>query len=215
MGKRIPRCKLLAELNAVADTVDGTPTQEDMREHGEYSIDPYQRQFGSWNTAVETAGYEPNHQQQIVSDQQLIADLRAFAEELGETPTARQMVEFGPHSRYSYSSRFGSWNQAIEAAGLEVNQRRSAPDRVLLDELVDFAIEVEGVPTSIEMKKRGPRNPGIYVERFGSWDAALEKVGLELSQAGDAEAAVSGNTPEETASRHSTTESRTVPSSET
>lgn len=55
---KISRDSLLRELRDVAEKVDGSPTQAQMREHGEYSIGAYYTEFGSWNEAKEAADLE-------------------------------------------------------------------------------------------------------------------------------------------------------------
>ncbi|WP_162472539.1 homing endonuclease associated repeat-containing protein [Haladaptatus cibarius] len=52
-----------------------------------------------------------------LSADQLISDLQAFAEKLGEVPTQTAMNDRGPHSSTPYYNRFGSWN---DTAGLRV-----------------------------------------------------------------------------------------------
>lgn len=49
----------------------------------------------------------------------MIEALQIMAEEIGRTPYAQEMEEDGPFSSNSYQNRFGSWNEAIEAADLE------------------------------------------------------------------------------------------------
>lgn len=57
---RISEQRLLSELNRVAELCEGTPREIDMVLHGKFSHDAYIAHFGSWNDAVETAGFEPN-----------------------------------------------------------------------------------------------------------------------------------------------------------
>ena len=52
---RIPDAELLADLRRVADALGRRPTARDLREHGAYALATYQRRFGSWSAAVETA----------------------------------------------------------------------------------------------------------------------------------------------------------------
>ena len=52
----------------------------------------------------------------------MLEELRELAEELGRTPYAKEMEEDGPFSTNTYQNRFGSWNAALELAGLEPNR---------------------------------------------------------------------------------------------
>lgn len=50
---------LLTEIVRVAETLGQPPTSSEFREHGAYSLGPYQDRFGTFPRAVEAAGYEP------------------------------------------------------------------------------------------------------------------------------------------------------------
>lgn len=60
-----------------------------------------------------------------LSNETLLENLKAFAKEIGETPSANQMTDHGPHAVNSYSRTFGSWNSALEMAGLDKNHVQS------------------------------------------------------------------------------------------
>lgn len=58
MGKRIPDGDLLADIQAVAEQVGGAPTATEYDEHGKYSSGTMQNHFGTWNQALEKAGFD-------------------------------------------------------------------------------------------------------------------------------------------------------------
>jgi hypothetical protein len=118
--------------------------------------------------------------QNKISDKQLLQALRDFAEELGKTPTYTEMDNKGPHSGYTYESRFGKWNNALREAGLEVNWNIS--DEKALQNLREFAEELDKVPTTREMNNSGPHSSEVYKYRFGKWNNALREAGLEPNQ---------------------------------
>ena len=118
-----PVPELLEELRNLADELGKTPTKTEMSELGPYSYGSYTYRFGTWDAAVEAAGLEPNVGKGIViPDEDLLAELRRVADELGHAPTIREMREHGDHGVRTYQSRFGSWNEAIEEAGLTPNR---------------------------------------------------------------------------------------------
>lgn len=51
--------------------------------------------------------------------QELILIIQYKAEELGRAPTA---VEMKDPTSSAYSNRFGSWNNALRVAGLQINK---------------------------------------------------------------------------------------------
>ncbi|WP_392890079.1 homing endonuclease associated repeat-containing protein [Eubacterium limosum] len=59
--------------------------------------------------------------------QELIHFIQEKAKELGRTPTAGEMKN--PCSS-AYSNRFGSWNNALRAAGLQINKAHAGDCRV-------------------------------------------------------------------------------------
>lgn len=113
------------------------------------------------------------------SRERLLDDLRAFAEELGQTPTRTEMNESGPHSSTPYYTEFGSWNAALEAAGLETNHRNDVPDEELLEALRELDVELDRTPRFEDMAERGEFAPTTYVRRWGSWPEAKEAAGLD------------------------------------
>lgn len=56
----IPRKKLLAEIHHLHEDLGRVPSKSDMTEYGCYSTRTFQLEFGSWNDAIISAGYEPN-----------------------------------------------------------------------------------------------------------------------------------------------------------
>lgn len=56
-----------------------------------------------------------------IPKEELIADLQRVAEELGGSPSTSEYAEHGGYGVSTLSNRFGSWNGAKDAAGLEKN----------------------------------------------------------------------------------------------
>lgn len=124
----IPEEDLLDELRRLADELGRTPGMKMMSERGAYSGRVYPRRFGSWNEAVEAAGLEPNPQGgPLPTEEELLDELHRLGDELGHTPTHREMREQGNQSPSAYMKRFGSWNEAVEAAGFTPNPMGGHP----------------------------------------------------------------------------------------
>lgn len=83
-------------------------------------LEKYERNFCDRSCYMEWKG---EVREERIPDEKLIQNLRELAEELGRTPTMRDMANIGPHTCKTYQLRFGSWNEALQAADLEVNQR--------------------------------------------------------------------------------------------
>ena len=181
MTDPIPTEDLLEELQRLAAELEKTPTQKEMNEHGEYAAPTYQYRFGSWNAAIEIVGIEPNRpEDQEIPREDLLSELRRLADDLGQTPSKNQMKENGAYSTKPYRKRFGSWNGAIEAAGLDINQTgEQATDAALLDEIRRLAEVLGAVPSSRDMERHGRFSQTTYQRRFGSWNNAVENAGFE------------------------------------
>jgi len=175
------REELLTELRRLADEVDKTPTEAAMNDHGEYSVAPYYRVFGSWSAAVQAAGIEPNRPRKERSVSELLAELYRLAND-SDPPSQSQMNSDGAYSPQTYRAHFGSWIAALREAGFTppTNGTR-IPDADLCDALAELASELETTPTVTDMNDHGPYAASTYVNRFGSWDDALTAAGLNLS----------------------------------
>ena len=108
----------------------------------------------------------------------LLEALQSFAAELGETPTRTQMDDAGPYSSAPYYTEWGSWNDALDAAGLAANHRADIGDEELCEELRRIDDEVGRLPRFEDMDDYGEFSAHTYVRRFGSWEAAKEAAGL-------------------------------------
>ncbi|MHB9288155.1 homing endonuclease associated repeat-containing protein [Halobacteriales archaeon Cl-PHB] len=114
-----------------------------------------------------------------VSDDDLLDELRSLAEELGEPPTSRDVREQGTHSLGTYRRRFGSWNQALEAAGLEPHRNTGIDDEDIVDEIQRLTDELDRRPTVSDMLDVGKYSQTAVTNRFGNWNEALEVAGFE------------------------------------
>jgi hypothetical protein len=111
-----------------------------------------------------------------VSDDDMIADLRRVAhEDASETVTVRRYNEYGRFASAAIKSRFGSWNAALNAAGLATPNIHRLADEALWDNLRSVWIHLGRQPRRSEMMaplSRFTHNP--YVRRFGSWLQAMK-----------------------------------------
>jgi len=106
----------------------------------------------------------------------VIQELQRVAKALGKNSLARS--EFGRHGgRFSTSTvekTFGSWNGAIEAAGLLPTTRyRGLPDDDLLREFERVSTLLGRIPTRSQFAAHSQLSTGVYDRRFGKWSAAV------------------------------------------
>lgn len=118
---RVPSDELLAELCRLGG--DDPPTQAELERNGRYWQGTYRERFGSWDDALQAAGYEPlADRRSNIPDEELLAALRDFGGDA--PPTARKMREDGTHNPETYRVHFGSWHDALKAAGYDPRRKR-------------------------------------------------------------------------------------------
>ena len=123
-----------------------------------------------------------------VSDEDLLNDLKGIAEKLGVKILSRDTYKkYGKYSSSTIERRFGSWKSALERVGL-ISVRGgikniyniNVSDEQLLADLYAVA-ELLNIPTitSTQYNEYGKHGHTIIIDRFGKWENALLKVGLE------------------------------------
>jgi len=145
------------------------------------------RRFDSWQGAVARAGFEPRDPNTRTSNADLIDALQELADELGESPTTRQMNEHGRYWSKAYRDRFGSWVTHSTPPG----SIRSTTTRIVVSPTPtystssnDSADAVGGRPTTTQMNEKGAYSPETYWRHFGSWRAAVEAIGFDADDLG-------------------------------
>ena len=179
--------ELLEDIRAVADVVERSPSLQDYRNHGEYAATTITRRFESWQDAVARAGFEPHDADAEIPEAELVEELQRLGDELGKSPTVEAMNTDGKYWASTYKRRFGSWSAALAEAGFEPADARME-DQIshedLLTAIERLAVEVDGPPTFQDMDDRGAYAARTYVNRFGSWNAAVEAAGFEPRSSG-------------------------------
>jgi hypothetical protein len=168
--------ELCEEIHKLADEFGRPPTLQELRNYGEYAAMTYYNRFGSWQDAVEAAGYEPHEPNTRTPTTDLIEELKQVAKEYGEPPSAKQMDDHGEYWASTYRRRFGSWNAAIRAAGMNpVPENTAISEEELLSEIRRLREELGEYPTYRGMTEYGKYGAATYVRHFGSWEKAVKK----------------------------------------
>ena len=151
--------------------------------------------FGSFDGALHRAGlepFEPYINRKPWDELDTIQALQAWSEQHGRPPWSMEWDHAQPEHPCSNTvrERFGSWESALEAAGLEIPRRRPRGQRhwareEIVEALGDWAKANGRAPTWTEWKQAGPSYPcsGTVRKRFGSWGKALEAASLATSDA--------------------------------
>lgn len=120
----ISRNKLIDFIRMFHDEEDEKLTLSNFMDHPEYpSSTPIYNRFESWNDALEKAGLSNDRPHTYTRDE-MLDELRRFKSEHGQIKSE----DFKQHPDYPGIKPiyriFGSWNEALNKAGIEINRLR-------------------------------------------------------------------------------------------
>ena len=111
-----------------------------------------------------------------VSDEELIADLKQAAKSLNSNTVPQK--KYGSVGRFDYSTlirRFGSWNNALRLAGLDISNENDISDERLFENLLLLWQHLGRQPRRSELTSPPSTiSQSPYNRRFGSWTSSLE-----------------------------------------
>src|SRR5919109_4913024 len=162
--KRYTDEQILAELKECAERLGRSPTMREFAADKEASVHPQTviEHFGTWNAAKRAAGLRPRR---YISREELVAQLRELGEELGRTPTVRDIEE--RRGRMASKSliwhTFGSLTAALREAGFDVPVGEERLERAIADGAV-LARELGHLPKMAEWKEARARDATLLSE---------------------------------------------------
>jgi len=132
LRRRYSDDEILQELRAAAERTGRSPTMREFAQDPEARVHPQTviEHFGTWNAAKRAAGLFPRR---FLTRDELLAQLRGLGDELGRTPTARDLAarRRSLPSASLYAHTFGSLANALREAGFEVLQGEERLDRAI------------------------------------------------------------------------------------
>ena len=190
LTQRITEEGLIAQLKEVARTLRRLPSHADIDQaHQEgmcASVTTYARRFGSVRKARIAAGLGGKRTTSI-GDNDVLLPLKELATSLGRSPTLNEVkaaCKAGEcHSANVYARRFGTFHNALKAAGIKITTRPAKVDRrTLIRPLRDLTRKLGRVPTNDDLdeasRSREISSRGTYVNHFGSLKVACEEARL-------------------------------------
>jgi len=119
--KRYSNDQILTELRDSAERLGRSPTMREFAADPKTTVHPQTviEHFGSWNAAKREAGLVPRR---FATREELVGLLGELGEELGRTPTAKDLDERrgSMPSKSLYWHTFGSLTNALREAGFDV-----------------------------------------------------------------------------------------------
>lgn len=132
LRRRYSDDEILEELRAAAERLGRSPTMREFAQDPEARVHPQTviEHFGTWNAAKRSAGLFPRR---FLTRDDLLNQLRTLGDELGRTPTARDLTarRRALPSASLYAHTFGSLANALREAGFEVLQGEERLERAI------------------------------------------------------------------------------------
>jgi hypothetical protein len=186
--------QILEQLAECAERLGRSPTMREFEEDAETTVHPQTviQHFGSWNKAKRKAGLVPRR---FATREDLVRLLRELGEELGRTPTARDLDEHRASmpSKSLYWHTFGSLTAALREAGFDVPVGEERLERAI-EQGAALARSIGRLPKFADWSeaRRGGDNPMLtewQVYRMlepgpGAWSTFQFLVSERLGQQG-------------------------------
>lgn len=111
-----------------------------------------------------------------VSDDEILNDLKRVSVVLNTTKVTQRLYgEYGQFDSSNIGRRFGTWNKALELAGLDIANKINIPDESLFENILVLWQHYGRQPRRAELAlSPSAISQSAYNRRFGSWVSALE-----------------------------------------
>ncbi len=143
----------------------------------------FRDRFGSIEKLAEICGLFKIMDGQKFNAQHLTNEIRRFNIEYGRLPTQKDFEKppQGYPSRKSFANNFGSFNNALRAAGFEVKDKPEYNKEYLLSEIQRYIDEFGKQPFCHDMDAtKGYPAKSVFMKVFGSWNNAIKESGLKI-----------------------------------
>ena len=176
--KRYTNEQILTELRDSAERLGRSPTMREFASDPKTTVHPQTviEHFGSWNAAKREAGLVPRR---FATREELVGLLRRLGEELGRTPTAKDLDDHrgSMPSKSLYWHTFGSLTEALREAGFDVPIGEERLERAV-DQGVKLARRLKRLPKFADWAAARRKNEAMMTEwqvyrmfdaRRGAW----------------------------------------------
>jgi hypothetical protein len=191
--KRYTNEQILKELRDCADRLGRSPTMREFAGDPKTTVHPQTviEHFGSWNAAKREAGLVPRR---FATREELVGLLRELGEELGRTPTAKDLDDRrgSMPSKSLYWHTFGSLAEALREAGFDVPIGEERLERAV-DQGVKLARRLKRLPKFADWAAARRKDDGMMTEwqvyrmfdaRRGAWSTFQFLIKQRLDEEG-------------------------------
>jgi hypothetical protein len=162
--KRYTDEQILTQLQESAERLGRSPTMREFAADSQTKVHPQTviEHFGSWNAAKRQAGLVPRR---FATREELLGRLRALGDELGRTPTARDLDarKGSMPSKSLLWHTFGSLAHALREAGFDVPLGQERLERAV-DQGATLARSLGRLPKMDDWRQARRADPGLLTE---------------------------------------------------
>ena len=172
--------QLITILQDFANELGKTPSLQDYRNK---KIKPSPATifniFGSWDNALIAAGFDKHG---YISKEELLSYLVEYYNKYGEVPSTRKFNALKKYpNNVTYKRNFGSWNTALELAGLPIKQCKPLVPYnkdYIVNSIKEYISKYKKIPSTKEFDadKNFP-SAATVVKYCGSWNNAIREAG--------------------------------------
>ena len=173
---------LISLLHSLYKELGRVPVAKDLRSRSGYpNNSTYINRFGSWNNALVAAGFTINKVSSL-SQEDVLLSIKEYVHIFNDIPFYQSFQNNKDFPSASSVERlFGSWNNAILAAGFLPRQENKSWSK---DECIKaiqlFNEENNRPPRSLDFIKSNSKFPNYttIMNKFGSWNKGIEAAGF-------------------------------------
>lgn len=130
------------------------------------------------------ARFELEEYHRNITEENFIKDLQSVARKIKKDSLSCE--EYDKHGKFHPSTlmnKFGSWNNALIRAGLNIRKYQNITKQELIDDLKYVATSLNKISvTKEDYDNNGKFGSTTFAKKFGSWFKALETAGLQKTR---------------------------------
>ncbi|MDO9391379.1 MAG: restriction endonuclease [bacterium] len=173
---KIPSEKLVQEYYSLKEKLGKQPTISDIDSKCKFSSSVYRKRWGTWNFFLKAIN-EPIIQNKSITIKEFENNFKDVKEQIGKTPTTKDMNILGEYSISAYERKYGTWNKFLEGINESLNKKHKISKDDFVNEFSRVKLLLGHVPTTFEMSENGNIAPNSYRRIWGSWSNFLKEQG--------------------------------------
>lgn len=171
MAPRISEEALLNDLREVYEKLGKPPSENEYKTHGTYSPSTIRGQFGKFTNGRDAADI-PNPDMRGGNNKiprtELLKEIQAVAEHVSGTPTREDLNAYGTHAEGPFRREFGSWSEALLAAGYSYDELNRPGTQIAKRTTVDCTV-CGATETRLESDLTGKQNIFCSQDCLHTW----------------------------------------------